>query len=148
MTKAVKELVQAAQQAAMWMEAATCPNELNLQLRELEAAIKKVKDEEKTGIRTGYLHLVELADGRRRITATVESRENYFSRAGWAPVGIEASITYSEEVNDLTWARDDLRTLLPEERWGGQGMQWSDSPRHELIAAMQAVAESVNNHRS
>lgn len=147
MTKTVKELVCAAENAVVWMEAATCPNELNPDLQRLQAAIKKIKDEDRTGIRTGYLLLVELADGRRRITATVEAADKYLSRAGWKSTGIEAEVIHWEEVNDLKWARDDLKTLLPEEPWGGQGMEWSDSSREDLIAAMRTVAESVNNHR-
>src|SRR5262245_3346287 len=110
MTKAVKELVQAAEEAVSCGGGLTRAKELTPKLHRLQSAIRKVRDEEKAGIRTGFLHLIELADGRKRITATVESRENYFSRAGWAPAGIEASITYSEEVKDLEWARDDLRT--------------------------------------
>jgi hypothetical protein len=148
MTKTVKELVMAAEEAAGWVEGLTLPNELNPSLHRLQAAINGVKAEEKASIRTGYLHLIEHADGRMRITATVETAENYFSRAGWKSAGVEATITYSEEVNDLKWARDDLRVLLPDERWGGQGMEWSESAKEDLVAAMRTVAESVNNHRS
>lgn len=148
MKKTVKELVLAAEEAVGWVEGLTLPNELNPSLHRLQAAINSVKAEEKTSIRTGYLHLIEHADGRMRITATVESRENYFSRAGWKSAGVEAAIIYSEEVSDLKWARDDLRVILPDERYGGQGMEWSESSKEELIDAMRTVAESVNNHRS
>lgn len=147
MTKIVKELIKAAEEAVEWMKEATCPNELNSVLRTLQSAIEKAKNEEKNKIRTGYLLLIEHRDGRKRITATVECPENYISRVGWASAGVEASVMYSEEVKDLNWARDDLRVLLPDERWRAGGMDWSDTSKEDLIAAMKAIAESINNHR-
>jgi hypothetical protein len=146
MTKTIKELVQAAEAAVAWMEDATCPNEVNSVARALRTAIQNVKDSDKTGIRTGYLLLVELPSGLRRVTITVAPPDQYIKRAGWSHLGTGAEVTYSEEVNDLTWARDDLKTILPDEKWSGAGMEWSDLPKDDLLAAMKTVAESVNNH--
>jgi len=148
MNKAVKELVEAAKEAIVWMKEATCPNEVNTVARGLEAATQRVIDADKTSIRTGYLLLVELPSGLRRITITVAPPDQYIKRAGWSSLGTGAEVTYSEEVNNLEWARDDLKTILPDEKWSGAGMEWSNLVRENLIAAMREVAGSVNNHRS
>lgn len=147
MKKAVKELVQAAEEAIGWVKDLTLPNELNPSFHRLQAAIDQVKGADKTEIETGYLLLIEIPDGRRRITATVSPPEGYLSRAGWKAAGHKGEVVYSEEVNDLEWARDDLPTILPDEKWGAKGMRWSETSKEDLIAAMQTVAESVNNHR-
>lgn len=144
MNKILKELLSAARWAVEWMKGATLPNEANPTLERLEAAIRKAEQSEKAEIRTGYLLLVELADGRRRITATVATPDEYMARTGWSQLDVQAEVAYSEEVKDLTWARDDLKVLLPDARWTAAGMQWSDFPREDLIAAMCTIAESVN----
>lgn len=148
MNKALRELLEAAKKAVAWMEEATCPNEVNTVARRLQAAIERVEPEQKPAIKTGHLLLLELPSGKRRITATVASPDQYIKRAGWSPLDTGADVAYSEEVNNLEWARDDLKTLLPDQRWSGAGMVWSDLPKEDLIAAMKTVADSVNNHRS
>jgi hypothetical protein len=139
MSKAIKDLVGAAKSAAEWMRKATPPGELNKPLRTLETAIKKAEQSQETEKSSGYLLLVELSDGRKRITATVESADKYPSRTGWASLGVEAEVTYSAEVSDLEQARETLRAVLQEEQWSGQGMTWTELSRKDLIAAIKKV---------
>ncbi len=145
MNKSIRELISAAKGAAEWMQKATPPGELNRPLRILESAIKKaeqVREEEKT---SGYLLLLELGDGRKRITVTVETADRYLSRAGWAALGVDADVTYSAEVPDLDHARETLRTVLQEEQWRGQGMTWtSELSRRDLIEAIKKVDAICN----
>lgn len=144
-TKTTRELVDAADEAVIWIEGAALPNEPDPAHR-LRTAVEKVRIEDKTGIRTGYLLLIERADGLRRITATVASGGEYISRTGWAALGVDAEVVHEAEVNNLKWARDDLKTIFESEQWTSHGMLWSDMPREELIAAIQTVAESVNKN--
>ena len=143
MNKTIKELISAAKGAAEWMREATPPNELNRPLRTLEAAIKRADELREEQKSSGYLLLLELADGRKRITATVESGDKYLSRAGWAALGVEAEVTYSAEVPDLDHARETLRTVLQEEQWRGQGMTWAELSRKDLLAAIKKVEAIV-----
>jgi hypothetical protein len=144
MSKAIKDLISAAKGGAEWMRKATPPGELNKPLRTLEAAIKKAEQSQETEKSSGCLLLLELSDGRKRITATVESADKYLSRAGWAALGVEAEVTYSAEVPDLEQARETLRAVLQEEQWRGQGMTWTELSRKDLIAAIKKVVSIVN----
>jgi hypothetical protein len=143
MSRAMSDLIDAAEEAATWMKDATAPNEVNGVLRKLQSAIKKAKKDLESQKRSGYLVLVELGDGRRRITATVESGNKYLSRSGIASLGIDAEVVYSAEVGDLEEARRGLKEALEKQEWAGHGMTWSELSRQDLIAAIQVVAESV-----
>jgi hypothetical protein len=145
MNKTVKELVRAAKRAAVWMKDATTPNEINKPLALLVAAIQKAEQEQEAGNRSGYLVLVELGDGRKRITATVETGDKYLSRSGMASMGVDAEVTYSAEVGDLDQARETLRTVLQQEQWSGQGMTWAELSRQDLIAVIKNVSAIVNS---
>jgi hypothetical protein len=148
MSKAIKELIGAAKSAARWMREATPPGELNKPLRTLEAAIKRAEQSRETQRSSGSLLLLELPDGRKRITATVESADKYLSRAGWNALGVEAEVAYSAEVPDLEQARETLRAVLQEEQWRGQGMTWTDLSEKDLITAIKKVVAVVNKERS
>lgn len=143
MSKAIKELIGAAKDAARWMKGATVPNELNNPLRRLETAIKRAEQSQENGKSSGYLLLLELSDGRKRITATVESGDKYLSRSGWAALGVDAEVTYCAEVPDLEQAREALRAVLQDEQWAGQGMTWSDLSSRDLITAIKKVEKIV-----
>jgi hypothetical protein len=147
MTKAVKDLIDAAEAAVVWWYGDDISDDPGCVIVQLHNAVQKLKARGETDIRTGYLVLVELSDGRKRITATVESGDKYLSRSGIASLGVDAEVVYSAEVEDLDQAREGLRIILKQEQWAGHGMTWCESPREELIAAIQTVAEGVNNHK-
>jgi hypothetical protein len=145
MSKTTKELISAAKDSADWMRKATPPGELNRPLRVLESAIKKAEQQREEEKASGYLLLIELGDGRKRITVTVETPERYPSRAGWAQLDFDFDITYSAEVPDLDHARETLRTVLQEEQWRGQGMTWTaELSRGDLKTAIDKVATICN----
>lgn len=147
MNRAIKDLIDAAKGAAKWMREATPPGELNRPLRVLDTAIKKAeqlkKEEEKT---SGYLLVLQRGDGLRRITATVETGEKYISRVGWAALGVDAEVVHAAEVPNLERAREALKTVLQEKRYRGQGMEWTETPKQDLIAAIKKVRAIVNSH--
>jgi hypothetical protein len=143
MSRAMSDLIDAAEEAAVWMEEATVPNEVNSTLRKLQSAIKKGKKHLESQKRSGHLVLIELGDGRRRITATVESGDKYLSRSGIASLGVDAEVIYSAAVGDLEEARRALKETLEKEEWAGHGMTWCELSRDDLVAAIKAVAESV-----
>lgn len=147
MNKTIRDLISAAKNASRWMREATPPGELNRPLRTLDAAIKKaehLREEEKT---SGYLLVLQRGDGLRRITATVETGEKYISRVGWAALGVDAEVVYAAEVPNLAHAREALKTVLQEKRYRGQGMEWTETPKQDLVAAIKKVKAIVNGAR-
>lgn len=147
MNKAIKDLIGAAKEAVKWMKEATVPNEVNGPMRRLQKEIKRVEQLQEAEKPSGYLLLLERGDGKKRITATIESDGKYLSRVGWAALGVDAEVTYSAEVSDLDQARESLKTVLPKEQWFGQGMTWSESSRRDLIAAIKKVKAIVNRNK-
>jgi hypothetical protein len=144
MNKATRELISAAENTVRFMESFTTPrsDEFNAVCNNLKDAVIKVKTEEK---RPGSLVLVELGDGRRRITATVETADKYLSRAGWKNLHVQATIVYSQEVPDLESARKALkRTLKLDTNTRGQGMDWCQLSRADLTAVITKVVNEVS----
>ena len=139
----LSDLIEAAEEAAIWMQEATVPNEVNGALRKLQKISRRAKKHLESQKRSGYLVLVELGDGRSRITATVESGEKYLSRSGIASLGVDAEVIYSAEIGDLEEGRRKLKERLDQEEWAGHGMTWCQLPREALIAIIKEVAESV-----
>lgn len=145
MNKTIKDLISAAKDASKWMQGATPPGELNKPLRALTAAIRKaeqLKGQEE--IPSGYLLLLQRGDGLRRITATVETGEKYLSRVGWAALGVDAEVIYAAEIPNLERARETLKAVLREKRYRGQGMEWTETPKQDLIAVIKKVKAVVN----
>jgi hypothetical protein len=145
MNKAIKDLIATAKEASRWIKDATPPGELNKLPRKLDAAIKRAEQlgGEKS---SGHLLLLQRGDGLRRITATVETGDKYLSRVGWTALGVEAEVIYAAEVSDLEWARETLKTMMPDGH-RGQGMEWAETPKADLIATIKKVKAIVNNGR-
>jgi hypothetical protein len=118
-------------------------------VHKLQVLVNRVKKLEKSKPRSGSLLLIEREDNNlRRITATVESGDRYLNRTGWKSLKVPAQVTYSTTTNNLAKAREGLRVGLQNQRiqLAGNGMEWADVPKEELISIIESVARAANEY--
>ena len=136
--KTVTDLIEVCKEVATWIHKNAPSDDSRTLLNRFWAEIHAAENE-LSKKRAGYLLLIENAKRGRRITITVEEPGRYLSRVGWESAGIEAQITHHRQVRDMEAARDELKSLCPNEKFTAMGMEWTQSPASSLKTVMDSM---------